>query len=509
MQPPQDSFQPSVPYGQEQSAQWTQMPFSGQQAYGVPQQGYAQPGQVPPPAQLQPEVTYPQGMPVYAQPQQAAPAPQPVPPQSPYPPQGPYPPQTGKVPQVAYQPPKTGMPAQKKKTSRTGYIVLIAVVVVFLVLVLLRLVSPGQASFALVQAGALSARYAGDAVIVRNETVYVQEGVSQVDYIAPEGGLMEREKQVALVYSSGFSAKEWTTLDNYRLQIKREQKELMQDAASDSKLLNLMGRVTERAMEVQRMVQGTPGSLTRQEQLLQDVIAERQDYMHEKYSEEQKLNRLWDEEKAQLNRIAVWTKPYLTNTTGLVSFYTDGFETALNTNTYTRYSPAEVRRIYQGQVPQTELTLSKKSVPVYRLVRQEPWVVLMLCSDMEWTPVEGRTYQLLIESFDNTIVDAKVESFTRSGGELLVRLLIYDTTKLPSVMYIRSCKVQLGESVNTLAVPSRAIYEQNGRKGVVLSTEGGEYWTGVEIISNDGQTAYIIPENPGVLYQGVRVRLFD
>ena len=31
---------------------------------------------------------------------------------------------------------------------------------------------------------------------------------------------------------------------------------------------------------------------------------------------------------------------------------------------------------------------------------------------------------------------------------------------------------------------------------------------GVEVISDDGQTAYIIPENPGVLYQGVRVRLF-
>jgi len=135
-------------------------------------------------------------------------------------------------------------------------------------------------------------------------------------------------------------------------------------------------------------------------------------------------------------------------------------------------------------------------------------VVLMLCNEQEWMPVEGRTYKMLIESFDNIVVDATVESFTRSGGELLVRLLVYDTSKLPSVMYMRSCKVQLGENVNSLAVPSRAIYQQGGRKGVVMSTQGGEFWTGVEVISDDGQTAYIIPELPGLLYEGVRVRLF-
>ena len=45
---------------------------------------------------------------------------------------------------------------------------------------------------------------------------------------------------------------------------------------------------------------------------------------------------------------------------------------------------------------------------------------------------------------------------------------------------------------------------------MVLTTEGGgEYWTGVEVISDDGAEAYVIPENYGVLYEGVRVRLFN
>ena len=231
-------------------------------------------------------------------------------------------------------------------------------------------------------------------------------------------------------------------------------------------------------------------------------------HMKQKYPDDQKLSRLYDDENNQMQRISTWTKQYAAPADGLVSFYTDGFETALNMTNYESYSPTQMRSIYKGIVPETGATVSRNSVPIYRLVREEPWVVLMLCNELEWTPVTGRSYKLLIESFDNTIVDATVESFTRSGGELLVRLRIEETSALSNVLYIRSCKVQLGESVNTLMVPSRAIYIQEGRKGVVMTTEGGEYWTGVEVISDDGTVAYVIPENSGVLYEGIRVRLF-
>ena len=497
MQPPQDPYRPqsAVPE-QGMQPQWTQVPFPGQLNYSQqPQQGYQQPGQVPPPAQLLPEVTY--GQPV-APVQPAQMEAQPM--------------QTASAPQVQqeYQPPKTGMPGVKKYNSRTVYLVLLVFVLAFAGFVILRLKAPGQADYALVEAGSMSSRFTGDAVIVRNEIVETQEGVSQIDYVAREGAMLERGDYVALAYNSGFSAKELKKLNDSRAQIKIKQKELMADAANDSKMMNLQGEVIDCGMEIQRIVQGTGGDLLKQEELIHQVITDRQIYIRQKYKEESKLNLLWEEESNQLNHISNWTKPYYANNNGLVSFYSDGFETALNTSTYDQYSPAEVRQIYNGNIPETGNQSSKrKPVPIYRLVRQEPWVVLMLCNEQEWMPVEGRTYKMLIESFDNIVVDATVESFTRSGGELLVRLLIYDTSKLPSVMYMRSCKVQLGENVNSLAVPSRALYKQNGKVGVVLETSGGPFFVGVEVISNDGQTAYIIPENPGVVYEGTKVKLFE
>ena len=66
----------------------------------------------------------------------------------------------------------------------------------------------------------------------------------------------------------------------------------------------------------------------------------------------------------------------------------------------------------------------------------------------------------------------------------------------------------IGESVDSLTVPSKALYTKQGRVGVVIATESGEYWTAVTVVADDGTMAHVIPENPGVLYEGIPVLLF-
>ena len=514
MQPPQGSYPPNDYDGyppeqpensqwsrQMPASQWTQRPVPGQPADNV-----NMPGQVPPPAQILPD---PAQMPYYGvQPMGPEGGMQDQPFSAPAQGRPPIPQQPGARQQNAYQVPKTGLPKAQRKRSRRGYVLLAVIVLGFAAFAVLRMLAPGQTTYGYVRSGSLSARYTGDAVVVRNETVYAQDSVSQIEYDVDEGAQVKRGNSVATIYTAGFSAKEWTTLQNYRNQIKEYHKVLIANATTDTKLLSLMTKVRERALEVQRLVHGAQGSLSSQETLLASAMQDQQIYMKQKYPDDQKLSRLYDDENTQIQRISTWTKQFAATADGLVSFYTDGFENALNMSNYDDYSPAQVRSMYRGNIPSTGESVSRNSVSIYRLVRQESWAVLMLCNEMEWTPVTGRTYKLLIESFDNTIVDATVDSFTRSGGELLVRLLIDNVDALPNVLYIRSCQVQLGESVNTLMVPSRAIYIQNGRKGVVMATEGGEYWTGVEVVSDDGNVAYVIPENAGVLYDGVPVRLF-
>ncbi|MCR4887268.1 MAG: hypothetical protein K5919_10180 [Clostridiales bacterium] len=506
MQPPQDQqpadysgYMPPMTGGD----QWVQRPLPNQPYQQIDVQGM--PGQVPPPA------------PVYQAPEQAPPA-YACPPQAEAseeaqqmyqtPPQAGAPRNGFQTP--AYAPPATGMPRARKKTSKSIYVALILLAVgVAAFFILPRLMQQRRnAAYGYVRSGSMSARYTGDAVIVRSEKVYTQDSVSQIDFVAEEGEAVRRGSIVATIYTAGFSAKEWDTLQHYRDQIKAYHKVLISGAGSDTQLLAKMTNVRTKAMEVQQLVHGAQGNISRQEILLAKAMQDQQIYMKQKYPDDQKLSRLYDDENGQLQRISTWTKQFAAAADGLVSFYTDGYENALNMLTYTDFSPAQVRSMYNGQIPAGDETVSRNTVDVYRMVQLEPWAVLMLCNEKDWTPVDGRSYKLLIESFDNIEVDATVESFTRSGGELLVRLLINNTAALQNVLYMRTCQVQLGESVNTLMVPSRAIFVQNGRKGVVLATEGGEYWTGVETVSDDGTNAYVIPDNAGVLYDGVPVRLF-
>ncbi|MBR6185809.1 MAG: hypothetical protein IKQ41_06050 [Clostridia bacterium] len=469
---------------------WVQRPIPGQQA----QNGSA-PGQVPPPVDI-----YPDGAPQYAPfEQDYAGAPQ-AEPQSAH---------TGSAEGPRYQPPKTGMPHTAGRRGRGGYIILAVAVVIFAALAIARLLSSNRVSYGYVRFDSMSSSYTGDAVIVRDETVYSQEGVSQIDFDAEEGADVARGTLVATIYTSGFNAKEWVTLQNYRDQIKAYHKVLVYGAVSDTTLQKRMTEVQARAMEVQRLVHGAQGSISLQETLLKEAMQAQQIYIKQKFPDDQKLSRLYDDENTQLQRISTWTKQFATSANGLVSFYTDGYEKALNMSTYADFGPAEVRNMFNGQVPKVESSVStRNSTDIYRLVRKEKWAILMLCSEKNWTPMNGRSYKLVIESFDNVVLNATIESFTRSGGELLVRLVVEDTSFLPDVLYLRSCQVRIGENVNSLMVPSNAIYVQGGRKGVVIITEGGQYWTGVEVVSDDGNKAYVIPDNAGVLYDGVPVRLF-
>ena len=241
----------------------------------------------------------------------------------------------------------------------------------------------------------------------------------------------------------------------------------------------------ERAQETQSLVQGKSGNLINQEELLSDIINERSYYLKQKYSDDQKLSRLYDDEKTQLQRIETWTKPFVAADPGIISFYTDGYERVLSSQTYDSFTPAEVRSMYKGNLPKSA-ALGRNEVAVYRLVRQGGYTVLMLCDDVNWTPTVGASYELLVESFDNTRVVGDVSP----------------------VLYIRSCHVQLSESIYSLTVPANAITTVDGEMGVVVVQPDGNYFLPVTIISQDSNEAHIVPQLSNILSVGSVVLVF-
>ena len=361
-------------------------------------------------------------------------------------------------------------------------------------------------STAVVEAGTLGTSYTGDALIVRNETAYDEEGVQYIDYVAQEGSVVYRGDVICYVYSTGYSTKEMTALQDCRDAIKDYQQTLLKSETNfDQKMIRLETEVIERGLEVRSLVQGARGNLGNQETILETAINQRQSYFRSKYSSDMRLSRLYDDETNQQRRIDSWINQTVATQESIVSFYTDGFEYALPPSEYEKYTPSEVRAMINGQRPETS-TAARGRTNLYRLVKHNNYAVLMLVRNTNWNPVEGTTYKLVLEQFTNTVVDAQVLSFTRSGGELLLRLAVIGDVR--DVLYMRTCQAQLGEYVDCLLVPEGALYTQNNATGVVVVSESAQNFVPVTVHRQENGKAYVSPVQTGLLTAGQTVRLF-
>ena len=399
------------------------------------------------------------------------------------------------------QPPKP----PRKKLNILQLLILLAAFG-FAIWYLVKTLAPAASPYATITAGTLGARYSGDCLIVRNETPFDAEGVTSVDYKAEEGSLVQRGDTICNVYSSSLSTKEVTALQDYRDQIRDYQLQLLaSETTYDAKMARVESDVLSRAREVREMIAGARGSLINQEKLLDAAIDARQQYLKQKYSSDQRLTRLYDVELSQEQRIQSWTKAYAATQEGLVSFYSDGYEYSLTAANYDTFIPSDVRRMYNGYKPEKSTT-DKGKTTIYRTVRDGMWYVLFLSDDSTWTPVDGQTYELKLERFENTTVMATVESSTRSGGELLVRLSVSGSVK--PVLYMRTCQAELGDYVSSLCVPSRALIRKDDMDCVVVVDGANQSLIPVNILLRDGDNVYITAIQQGLLYEGQTVLLF-
>lgn len=396
---------------------------------------------------------------------------------------------------------------QKPRLHLTAFHVAVIVAALgFLGWYLYATLVPEAARYGQITSGNLSANHAGDCLIVRNEVPYDAEGVTSVVYDAEEGSSVVRGDYICKVYSSGYSTSAVRTLQEYRSSIRDYQKSLIESETTyDAKLNRVTSDVLTNAKAVRDLIGGARGSLENQEELLSSAVSARQTYIKSKYASDQRFSRLFDDELSQTQRIDSWTKQYTATTAGVISFYSDGYEYGLTGENYTTYEPRQVRSMINGSVPE-KTTAQKGKTTIYRMVEDGEWYVLFLSRDTEWNPVNGQVYQLQLERFENTAVYAEVVNFTRSGGELLVRLKV--SSDVRPVLYMRSCGAILGESMSTLCVPERAIYVQDGMTGVVVVDGSTESFIPVNVIHNANGNAYFQAIQQGLLFEGMTVLLF-
>lgn len=405
---------------------------------------------------------------------------------------------------------------KRKKKKKAGLLsvilrLLFAAIVIALIFIGVRSLRgywSENATTAIAYGDTLGNSYQGILVIARDEILYETENKTRIDFVAEEGSRVSRSNVICKVYTSGYNQTEIGRLEAARTEIQEYHINQVLNTYVDAALESENEEIHSLANQVRTLVQGKGvGSLTNLEKQLQSELNARKSYLRQKYPDDQTLSELYKVENDQLKKIESWTTTHMASEDCIVSFYSDGYENMVNAKTYSTLTPEEVRSVARGDAPE-QSTISRGSDPIFRTIAEDEWFALFLCTDKDWNPVVGETYTMQLDGFADYIVNAEVESFSRIGNDLLLRMRV--RSDVEHILNIRTCGASVGDYVTGLRVPNNALYTYNNQIGVVVLDGGAQVFVEVTVITYpDENTAFVRPKIPNApLKNGKTVLLF-
>ena len=378
---------------------------------------------------------------------------------------------------------------RRKRVTGRFYVFLLAILVIAFLIVRPHLRFGTRE--AIIEPGSASYSQKTDAVIIRDESVFSSGTIARVEYVAMENTLLNAGDTIAYLYSTGYSESELERLEEVRA------KTILNNIVDND--LNRLDRIVDmRALELKSLVtHQTTGNLLSLVRQLESAMVDRQDYMRANQREDLNLNRLYQDERTRMNSIASWRTEATADEAGVISFYTDGYESALTPDALDALTPADIRAVIAGNSLGEG---SSRLTDIYRLVDQDAWYVAILTDGQSWNPVLDQVYYLQFEGFEDLVFSAKVTRVQKVENEVLAVFLVEDP--MGPMIYQRSGRVTLSSELSGLSVLSEALADQNGQPGVWLFDVPGGTFVPVEVLSNDGNRALIQPQAEGALQVG-------
>ena len=383
----------------------------------------------------------------------------------------------------------------------TGRFYVFLMLVAALVLFLFRDSIFGASEVVNVLDGAASDVRSAQAVIIRDELPATETQVTRVEYVADEHTLVKKNDIVAYVYSLEYSEKKLQELNRTRKNIQEYHKVVL-GKELDSQLEVYDLNVKQKALELKSLVlRTTHGNLLKLIDQLTDAMEQRRQYMSANMRSDAKLIKYYDDETQKLNSIESWRTARTADRDGVVSFYMDGYESALSVDRLEELSVADMRAVLAGE--SLDGSASRTVTPIYRIVDQNKWYLSVLSADGSWNPVIGTLYNFQLEGYEDLVYSGTVIRVQKTGSTVMAQLEVTDP--IGPLIYQRAGNVVLGTNLSGLLVPSRAVSQMNGQSGVWLYDVPGGTFVQVDDLNNEGKNALILPLVEGVIGAGSRV----
>lgn len=324
------------------------------------------------------------------------------------------------------------------------------------------------------------------AVIIRDEKVYTAASYTRADYLVPEGSLVEPGTPVMNVYKRGYSDGMGITLQQLSEEVYAAQLEQLGDV-KDSTLSGYNEAVYAiEARIAEASLSGSEESIIALEQLLSEKMDERSEYLKSILQPTEKLKNLYDREEQAKANLNNWLEEVDTEDSGIISFYFDGYENALNKDKLSIISAPVVSGALKKKNA-VSWTVESETL-TYRLIDPNEWYCAFLTdSDDAFRLAEGVTYDISVSGYGE--YSATALKCVISGNKVVNILRVND--ELGELAYARNVSITVNAVLSGERVELDSVINDENGQFIDIMQDGVKKRIEIEVLAVDGDTAII------------------
>ncbi len=338
--------------------------------------------------------------------------------------------------------------------------------------------------------GAMRLSHDANTVLIRDEASIVTEKYDKIIFDVVEGAPVEDGTQIAQVFRWGYQDSTMQSLLDVRKQILAYQLSKIEGIVN-AELDTANAQINQKLAAI-RGAASNPGEtdLLTLEQELKSLLTQRMELLRNIQSDET-LDALYRQEEEQLNNLATWKRDIVNSAgAGIVSFYFDGYETALNAQKLDVLNADLIASVLQGSASSGGYSSTSENRPLYRLVDSNHFYIAFLTSAASPLRLaEGETYLVAFEGYE-------AQSFTATAlapivGEKNVVNILEFQQDMGELMGIRTVKASVMMDASGYEVPLDAITVVDGMPGIELLIGDTADWVAVDVLAADDTHAII------------------
>ncbi len=344
-----------------------------------------------------------------------------------------------------------------------------------------------------------------DTVLVRDEICITTERYDRILFDVIEGANVQNDDQIAQVFKWGYQEETMQTLLDVQKQILEHQSKLIEGIVNQE--LDALTLQLEQKQQAIRAVRNERNGkdILQLEQELKALLANRAEVLRDIQPDEA-LSELYLQHEQQLKNLSTWKRDIInTAGEGVVSFYFDGFEQALNANKLSMINADLISGVLRGTAITQGSNASAESL-LYRLVDSSHFYIAFLTdTSSALRVVENENYTLVFDGYASQPFSGTALAPIVSDKKIVNILEFHQD--MGSLMGVRVVSASLMKDATGLQLPLKAIEMRDGKPGILRLSGDEMLWTQVDVLAADEHDAIIRASNPEqLLVAGLRFK---